>query len=296
VLLAIPDERQNERMHTVMNTVKRVQPYAESGIGLLVAARELSLSRTPPHYSTDLHFPSAVDRYIEIAKILYQVTTVADWMGHHRDLWSWMEQRRGERERGRDVAAAPRHHPAAVNHHQYSDSDINQGIGNESDGEDEDYRYDQVETLPNMVRCDKIEVSGAGLEAINGMYEKVGTVDGVGKYTKVVNVEGRNELLSLYRCQLHDNTRKWFISIVPTGQLPGTTKDIDYYWAPCSNDVKGTLLPPEQGWEFIKENGKLPNPTLRVHIIEEDEVNASGQSDVMWNEEDDEVESGRDVM
>jgi len=140
------------------------------------------------------------------------------------------------------------------------------------------------------VRCEWVEVSSAGTEVINGVYREDGMVDGVSKYSKPVIIGGRNAELSLYRCQLQDSSRKWFISVVPGGQPPGTNKDIDYYWAPCINDVKGNFFPPEQGWELVKGHGELPIPLIRVIIADEEDMNVSGQSNGQWNEDEDHIE------
>lgn len=211
-------------------------------------------------------------------------------MNRNRELWSWMEQRRGDRERTREVPVVVQRHPSASNHQQFSDSNVVQGIGNDSDAEDEDYRFDQGENLPRvLVRCEKVEVCGAGLEVVNGIYREAGFVDGVAKYTKPAILSGKSVELSLYRCQLQDTSRKWFISVVPEGQLPGTSKDIDYYWAPCSTDVKGNVVPPEGGWESAKNNGVLPPPLLRVTLVDEEVMNVSGQSNCIWNDDDEDV-------
>lgn len=295
MLLSIPDDKQNERFQTIMRCNKRIQNYSGApGIGLLVAARDLSMPHAP-HYSNDsFHYLSAADRYIEIVSILYSsIHSVAEWMGRNRDLWSWMEQRRGDRTR--EVAAANQRHPP--NHQRFSE--MIPGIGNDSDVEDDDFRLVPGENLPRkLVRCEKVEVSGAGVEGINGIYRDSGYVDGVTKYTKPAILNGNSVELSLYRCQLQDTSRKWFISVVPEGQLPGTSRDIDYYWAPCSADVKGNVVPPEGNWEIVKNNGLLPPPLLRVTLLDEEVMNAGGQSDCIWNGEEDviEVDSERHPM
>jgi len=297
VLLSIPDDKQNERFQIVMRSNKRIQNYSGApGIGLLVAARDLSLSRAPHYSNESFHYISAADRYIEIVSILYNsIHSVAEWMSRNRDLWSWMEQRRGDRTR--EVAASSQRLPP--NHQQFSESSIIPGIGNDSDVEDDDFRLVPGENLPRkLVRCEKVEVSGAGLEGINGIYRDSGYVDGVAKYTKPAILNGNSVELSLYRCQLQDTSRKWFISVVPEGQLPGTSRDIDYYWAPCSADVKGNVVPPERNWEIVKNNGVLPPPLLRVTLLDDEVINVSGQSDCIWNGEEDviEIESERHPM
>jgi len=58
--------------------------------------------------------------------------------------------------------------------------------------------------------------------------------------------------------------RKWYISIIPPGCKPGTTKDIDFYAAPPDDDAFDETLPPSgSSWETVAEAaGSAPT---RVH-------------------------------
>jgi hypothetical protein len=99
-----------------------------------------------------------------------------------------------------------------------------------------------------------ISVEGAGLEAVNGVYQRVDTFDDVGKYSKIGLHQGRNQEISLYRYGLG-----WYISILPMGEQPGLGTDIDFYSAyKCETDPD---FPPSTGWTTDSE-GCDPSPSV----------------------------------
>lgn len=283
VLASLPDDRQQERIETMMQSVDKSMSHAESRIGLLVAAKELSASKG---MSTDFQQISAVDRYIEVTKALYTLPKVAQWMQERRDFWIWMEQwgqARNVISSRQDVAVQlPLSHM-----NQYSDIELNAGFGNDSDDDDEDRRYESCEFSRS------VEVHAAGVRAVNGTYCITGAVDSVARYTKEGIWKSRREVFSLYRCQLNDQSRKWFISIVPQNSEPGTDKDVDFYWAAASEE-KSKLrseTPPKQGWSVAKHFGLLPVPvvSLATTLLGEDEVLGGGH-DNSWNGEEEGID------
>ena len=52
----------------------------------------------------------------------------------------------------------------------------------------------------------------------------------------------------------------WYISIAPTGSLPGTDGDIDFYYAEQPEDEEDDY-PPESTWRCL-QNGRMPCPTV----------------------------------
>ena len=118
------------------------------------------------------------------------------------------------------------------------------------------------------IAYEKIVVAHAGLGPVNGVYHCDGTFDSVGKYIKHANWKGAPELFSLYRCNVSNNSKQWFISIVPSGVQPGTKADLDFYSAPM--DYTRPDLPPSQGWT-TKGEGLIPLPTIRIitNLIED---------------------------
>ena len=55
----------------------------------------------------------------------------------------------------------------------------------------------------------------------------------VAKYCKIGMWNNENINFSLFRCKLSDETRRWYISIVPKNIQPGTNKDVDFYSTLC---------------------------------------------------------------
>jgi ubiquitin carboxyl-terminal hydrolase 9/24 len=286
VLVSVPDQRQLIRIETLMKSKDKALPHAEAGIGLMVAAKDLSTTRTSQHYSTDFHY-TAVERYINAVKELSKLQKVHEWMSKNRDLWSWMEhwlrsdglnqQVRGDISVRREGAIHP---PPAPNHH--SDSDMNPGMGNDSE-EDDDSNYDQVENYPGR---GKVIAQGSGIPAVNGTYTLNESCDGVGKYTKDGVYKGQDQTFSLFRCQLSDHTRRWYISIVPKNHVPGTNKDIDFYSAAATG---GEAENPPERWTTAKE-GRDPAPICTWKHEDDDGEGGSR----MWN--GDSLEDGDDFQ
>ena len=278
VLVSIPDSRQIDRITAVMQSREKSIPNNETGVGILVAAKEISAPRVSQHYSADFHY-SLVERYVSVVKELYQFRKVQEWMTKNRELWIWMDQwlrteGPGQQIRndfsGRDGAIHP---PPAPSHH-HSDSEMNTGIGQDSEEEDDDSRYEQVDNL----NAGKVIARGAGVPAVNGVYIYSDSCDGVGKYMKEGTWKGQKQVFSLFRCQLSDHTRRWYISIVPKSHVPGTNKDIDFYSAPAVNNERET--PPEQ-WQAAKEGIEPPPNCIWKLYLDEDEEDESGGRDWM---------------
>ena len=60
---------------------------------------------------------------------------------------------------------------------------------------------------------------------------------------------------------LHLHSR-WYISIAPTGSLPGTDGDIDFYYAEQPEDEEDDY-PQEITWRCL-QNGRMPCPTVYI--------------------------------
>ena len=86
--------------------------------------------------------------------------------------------------------------------------------------------------------------------------------------------------------------RRWYISIVPPGGNPGTTKDLDFYAAPANfNDGFDDTLPPMANWmTCMQDVGSAPS-RVYPHAYEDemDDVNQQGEAVV---EEDNEHVQG----
>jgi hypothetical protein len=127
---------------------------------------------------------------------------------------------------------------------------------NDSEDEEDESVYDETKYRPELVI-----VQGAGLEVINGMYHRDGMFENAGKYTKEGHWKGVDEIFSLFRCNVSNNTQHWYISIVPPGVQPGTNTDIDFYSAPVNE--QNPDVPPARGWTKANEGQGQP-PTVSV--------------------------------
>ena len=118
-------------------------------------------------------------------------------------------------------------------------------------------------SVPGNLRETIVTVSGAGVKEVNGRYEESGKRDGVPKYRKSTRWKGNQVNMILFRCRVVDGTRRWFISIVPMNQLPGTHHDIDFYSSFPSVQETVADMPPERGWS-VCQDGVAPAPTIGV--------------------------------
>merc|ERR1712008_367456 len=84
-----------------------------------------------------------------------------------------------------------------------------------------------------------------------------------------------DETFSLFRCRLSDNTRRWYISIVPKNIQPGTNKDSDFYYGAATGDQ--SELPDTVMWVTAKENGKDPAPNVTYKC---DPISDSGEDPI----------------
>lgn len=243
MLACIKDDFQSERLAVILQSKYEIKGVA---VGLIPMAREFAMNKSKYNVSHSSEGPAYT--YINIIKTLRGSSTVRDWMSEEgrKSAWAWMEQwleddRSSQTSRGRQGGRL---------------TAIGNIVGNvnatfESDSEEED--------LGAMV------VSGAGVQEINGRYGFSGIFDKVGKWTK----EGdRTGTMCLYRCKLDDNSRRWYLSVVPRGKSPGTKDDVDFYQHYGYNDkynVSKGRYPPEDEWKPVVKHGGRgmePGPTV----------------------------------
>ena len=109
-----------------------------------------------------------------------------------------------------------------------------------------------------------IIVSGAGLDKVNGLYQRTAEIcDGLPVYKMQGSWRGRpcSGSYCLFRCRLRNENMSWYISFVPQGVKPGTTKDVDFYHADSMTGIY-VDYPPATGWCCCSE-GVVPPPNLR---------------------------------
>ncbi len=247
----------------MMQTMEKPVPLVEHGAGLLTAARVFHDSRQGQHFSSELHF--AFDRYVAVLKELLRVREVSAWMSENRSSWSWMErelrdhhvihqnQARADFPARRDLenASLP-----LDNHH--SDSDM-AGVNDSEEEDDDDSRFEEMDAYRDV---QQVEVEGAGIPSINGVYERDDELHGTPRYTKYGEHKGEKVSYVLFKCNVSNNTKHWYISIIPENGHPGTNTDIDFYSAPVVTDASDEF-PPTTGWSKANE-GKEPPPTLKL--------------------------------
>ena len=265
VVAAMPDGFQQGRIVEIMQCTEGFGLHDDQGIGLFWAAKAV---RSAQNYSTDLQY--VYERYIDVIKDLMNLRSVVQWMNAKRELWSFLErdllrseelsvkqQSQGDysiRREGDGRIAPMLDNPR-------SDSDM--PVVNDSDDDDDDDSrlYDDVQKF----RAESILVQGAGLDVINGIYRREGTFENAGKYIKRGIWKNVEESFSLFRCNVSNNTKHWYISIVPPGVQPGTSTDIDFYSAPMNEHDPD--IPPDQGWTTAIE-GQSPPPSVSIPLNE----------------------------
>ena len=264
VLASIPDQYQNERISIIMQYNEGAQ-VENNPVGLIATARQLFGGRAQQSYQHEVHY--AYERYVGYLKEFMGLRCVSSWLKENRNLWSWMDrdlfelqhqqagtvQARGDYSVSRESDGG-----LPLDHHHHSDSDGMHGIHAESeDEEDEDSRYEEMELFQDGPS--QVLVSGAGKDVVNGMYARDGVFEKAFKFSKPGVYEGNDVVFSLFKCNVSNNTKHWYISIVPTNSLPGTSSDVDFYSAPVTETCKE--LPPLQGWVQAAE-GSEPTPVL----------------------------------
>jgi hypothetical protein len=104
---------------------------------------------------------------------------------------------------------------------------------------------------------------------VNGVYSQDGYFEHACKYSREGRWKNSNYRFLIFQCNVSNNTKHWYISIVPYGGNPGTSSDIDFYSAPATPDCQ--LVPPPKGWVKAPE-GQEPSPTLSYNYREQDDV------------------------
>lgn len=283
VLASVPDSGQEERISTMMQSTETPGSQADHGIGLIVVAKAYSRAQArDQRFSSEYHY--TYTRYLNLIRELFQLPHVANWMGQHQTLWNWMERdlransepARGHQPVRTDYSRREAENPA-MSFDGQQHSHIHAPIP-DSEDEDEDSGFD-YNTDP-LYKGERILVDQAGLQELNGVYEQAGNFEQAGRYEFKNTWNGKETTFTLFRCNVSNNTKHWFISIVPKDVQPGTNKDVDFYSAPVTEDDQG--LPPKEGWTKAAE-GLLPPPS--VHIVRDD-----GQ---MWQDTEEPSEQGQ---
>ena len=217
------EQQENLVTHMMMGKDRNGGPN-----GLISIAKEIVNSQQSQNYRNDYSPEQAIlEDIITLLNDVRKLKPVEKWMNENRGLWEWIEQYLNPDGVHSGRADHTRRDNRQVNYN--SDSDLN-GMSDE----DDDSRFDGEGI---------VQVEGAGIAAVNGLYTREGTFDGVEKFQKVGIWEDMQQKFSLFRYKLNDNSKRWYISIVPQDGNPGTSKDIDFYYQVAtggSREIPGT--------------------------------------------------------
>jgi len=156
---------------------------------------------------------------------------------------------------------------------------------NDSD-EDADSQFELGDNVDGVANDGpyQVVVANAGNGACNGVYHQDGYFSEACRY--VMEGRGTNNSIARYyifQCNVSNNTKHWYISIVPRGSNPGTSSDIDFYSAPVTETCR--RVPPCDGWVKAPV-GTDPPPVLshRLKNPEDDGTTDPELKELMNNE------------
>jgi ubiquitin carboxyl-terminal hydrolase 9/24 len=261
IVAATPGESQVDNINMIMLSHNRISGRSDVGEGLLKVVKELVYVHSSQHYSNDYSHQSVLlTTYVEVIRELRNIRAVDAWMIEKKDELVWLEQYLQPDTTFSDRCESGRRDDAL--HHgaydqQYSDSDLN-GIHESDDDDDDDSRFEDRYTSGSH---GVVLVEGAGISQVNGVYTCTGTWDNVDLFTKSDIWEGFNQTFSLFRCRLSDNTKRWYISIVPKSNNPGTSFDIDFYYQVATGNARE--VPGMLNWVSARGSEADPPPIVK---------------------------------
>jgi hypothetical protein len=189
-------------------------------------------------------------------------------LNNHRNQWTFVEREivdsvnppshyrsvRGE------YGPRESHNAVPLDQNAHSDSDM-AGINDSEEDDDEDSNYGAIDNLELQSSVGhgplQVLVEGAGNSAVNGLYQRDGVFEGACRYVMDGAWNSKRHKFYIFLCTVSNNTKHWYISIVPHGHSPGTSADIDFYSSPMTSNTQS--LAPQTGWKAVK----TPTPTLR---------------------------------
>ena len=269
VIAATPGDDQQTRINRIMMSHAKAQRSIEFGSGILVVLRALHHMRQAQHYRNDVHW--SFTRYMHILKELYNLYPIFKWMSDNRGHWSFIE-REFETARSNIGNTTTQHQVrtdygarepetvlSTVDRNTNSDSELGM---QDSEEDEEDSHFDNVDVSASVNDGPThIIVEGAGNPAVNGTYIQDGLFENAIRYVRDGIWNNARHHFFICLCNVSNNTRHWYISIVPHGANPGTSSDIDFYTAPISDD--SVAIPPQDGW--IKAGEGVDPPPRLIH-------------------------------
>lgn len=263
-------DKQQERISLIMHGIENQRRNERSSPGLLVAAREI--------YRTGRHQDLSRRYYETIKSLVNEYPAVQTWVRENQEMFAPIRQW--------IFPESSRHHQRDFDHRNHNI------LSNESDmnsDEDEDSGYGDAGNIHDEYDILAVTVTGAGAEEVNGLYQEQGSCDGVPKFLRrTADRSGRVMSYYVFRCKLSSGERRFYISYVPDGLRPGTTKDVDFYSvSPAASDWSGAV-PPTAGWSICHRQG--PN-TARFHPPPTLELHTRGETPTLHHGEDDDMDT-----
>lgn len=144
-----------------------------------------------------------------------------------------------------------------------------------------------------MVKNTVVVVTGAGVEEVNGEYHFMEIKNNAGFYERQAPFNGSptNSRFTLYKCHLKSGGFQWFISITPEGIEPGTSQDVDFYYAVAKAIER---LPP-QIWHIMNTQFTR-DPPPRVECIRDDHTGGAAVPGVVTSESSSDNELDKDDL
>lgn len=174
----------------------------DGGLGLLVFAQQLE------QYNQEEQ-QERIDKCVRTITELQRQVAVSKWMEQNPGHCAWLEPEDESEGMNSQQSRGDYSGRRGDNHHQTMPHQM-------SDYDDEDYESEDDSPRSDALNmCNEVFVKDCGIPQINGTYRRDGFCDDVPKYTKRELWEGKEETFMLFRCKLSDNTRRWYISIVP---------------------------------------------------------------------------------
>jgi ubiquitin carboxyl-terminal hydrolase 9/24 len=294
VIVHLPDPDRERRIGRIMESSASVARNVDhGGVGILPVLRYLYHARHASQSNrNDLQWNYM--RYVEIFKKLRLSQPVFLWLNANRDAWHQLERDlidssshqlyrhqqyqpptmqqqshlvRGGNEIVRDGGMGGGQRVSVPLDHGQSDSDLN-GMNDSED--DEDSQYEELGDHMSVSANEgphQIVVTGAGNQAVNGIYRQDGYFQDACKYVMEGRWNGTQNRFYIFCCNVSNNTKHWYISIVPVGSQPGTSNDIDFYTAPVHE--RSRTVPPRDGWTKA-QHGEDGVPALDYRVRPED--------------------------
>ncbi len=104
-------------------------------------------------------------------------------------------------------------------------------------------------------------MEGAGVAEVNGEYYFRDIKCNAGYYCKRGIYDDKECNFTLYKCSLRNGGYQWFMSITPEDHEPGTSKDIDFYYAQAK--LQDTM-PPKIWNRLTGDHTRDPAPRVKL--------------------------------